>query len=275
MTSDLARVGWAKKANSIYCKWDDASVKIKEYNAALKTAAFAHHRDRDLMHIVLHDKIQFEDDNTPGSGYEFVMEPNLCIKFRDVNFERKTSSIKFERGPVCTLFENGDCNGGPTLVLSIQETNLQPFHTDDWKTWNNRISSFFCQWKDDLEARNSAPNEFSVAHTPTDEWIKVSVWTDMGFSGDRDNWSLQPGACAWLMRTNKENAVSSIDFERGQTCAFYETPNCNNSIGKENAPTLVLKFGEINLSAFHTDDWKTWDDRICSFSCVRKTDYRS
>ncbi|QDS67679.1 hypothetical protein FKW77_005233 [Venturia effusa] len=171
--SDLSRVGWAKKVRSIYCKWSDAAFKVKGRSSlsitapvkgsatavqAVKvndtvprTAALAHHRDHDLMHITLYDKIQFEDDGTPGSGYEFVMEPNLCIKLRDVQFERKTSSIKFERGPVCTFFANGDCNGGPTLVLAIQETNLKPFHTDDWKTWNDRIS-FSCQWKNDLQA---------------------------------------------------------------------------------------------------------------------------
>ncbi|KAE9986076.1 hypothetical protein BLS_000009 [Venturia inaequalis] len=244
VTSDLSRVGWAKKATSIYCKWNGAAYKAKKRNslaiaapidvatsavkvvkinetpagdmvtvpydassdlsrtgwnkkansledqgpsvpvgtllpghppphvlsarkAAPKTVAFADHRNRDsLMRITLYDKILFEDDGTPGSGYEFVMDPNLCIKLRDVNFERKTSSIKFERGPVCTFFETGDCNGGPTLSLPIQETNLVPFHSDDWKTWNDRICSFSCQWKSARKAREVASNGVSVSYTP-------------------------------------------------------------------------------------------------------------
>lgn len=279
VTSDLSRVGWNKKANSFDCQGPSDPVgtllpghpprqALSVRDATPRTVAFAHHRSRDMLHITVYDKVQFDDDNSPGSGYEFVMSPNLCIKLRDVDFERKTSSIKFERGPVCTFFENGDCNGGPALVLAIEEPNLQPFHTDDWKTWNDRISSFSCQLKNALKTRESAPNEVSVAHSPADEWIKVSVWTDVGFSGDVEDWSLQPGVCASLMGTLQENAMSSMDFERGQTCTFYETPDCNKIVGTENAPTLVLKFGETNLEAFHTDDWKTWNDRIGSFTCV-------
>lgn len=270
-TSDLSRVGWNKKANSFDCQDSSdhpAPDALSAHLTVPRAVTFAHHRNRDLMRITLYDKILFEDDNTPGSGYEFAMEPDLCIKLRDVNFERKTSSINFERGPVCTFFENGDCDGGPTLILAVPETNLRPFHTDDWKTWNDRISSFSCRWKNAIKAREVAPNEVSVAHTPADEYIKVILWTDIGFGGDSNDWSLAPGACAELMGTNKDTVISSVEFERGQTCTFFETPDCNNIIGGEDSPTLVLKFGETNLSAFHTDDWKTWSDRIGSFKCV-------
>ncbi|TLD39535.1 hypothetical protein E2P81_ATG00522 [Venturia nashicola] len=192
-TSDLSRIGWNKKANSFDCQGPSDPVgtlppghppphALSARRAASKT--LTHHRNRDLVHITLYDKIQFEDDDTPGSGYEFVLELDLCIKLHDVNFERKTSSIKFERGPVCTFFEDGDCNGRPKLVLAVQETNLLPFHKDDWKTWNDRISSFSCRSKNALKAREVVPNEVSVPHTSADRLLKITTWTDLGFTGD-------------------------------------------------------------------------------------------
>ncbi|TID27769.1 hypothetical protein E6O75_ATG00536 [Venturia nashicola] len=99
-TSDLSRIGWNKKANSFDCQGPSDPVgtllpghpplhALSARRAASKT--LTHHRD--LVHITLYDKTQFEDDDTSGSGYEFVLELDLCIKLRDVNFERKTSSI--------------------------------------------------------------------------------------------------------------------------------------------------------------------------------------
>lgn len=275
---DLATIGWNDRARSIACLFandflEEGSPLVTEPPRALTARNIAHnefsiaHHRRDFMHITLYDNIGFEDIG-PESGFEFVIEPELCIELRNVNFERRTSSINFERGPVCTFFETGSCNGGPTLVLAIGETNLKPFHTDDWKSWNDRISSFSCVLKHDLLTRDASPDEVSI--TEHFNFIYLTLYEHIQFNGHAIEFIVEPNVCNWLFDETFENITSSIKFERGPSCTFYETNNCNLNTGEENNPTLELAIEETNLKPFHTDDWKTWNDRIGSFSCVWK-----
>lgn len=175
--SDLSRVGWNKKANSIYCKWKDADLKARN---SLAIAApiedtSTHHRDHDPMYIDICDDIYFEG--------ECLRRQKLfqgdCGKIENMG----VSSIDFSDNLICFLYESSNCGIGDSLPNVILRGRV-----DDLRNigWNDRASSVACLFADDifeegsplvtgppLLARNTTPVEDIGTHHRDNEYMHI------------------------------------------------------------------------------------------------------
>jgi uncharacterized protein YceK len=244
--SDLTRVGWNNKANSISCQWNDKALNARSAFAVAKPVD-NHHHDHDPMLIDICEDINFGGVCQRG----VKLSQGDCGIFKNMS----VSSIRFSDDLICLLYESSTCDSVPNVVLRGQATDLGTIG------WNDRAHSIACLFKDDIFEEGSPLVTRSPSllerHHRDNEVMHIQLHEDILFGGNVINWETKTGLCYKLDMSIFK--LSSIQHDRGMVCTLFESLNCNKH---DNLPALDLPITESNLGPFG------WNDKANSFHCI-------